>query len=418
MRGSMKSKVKWGAEQRRAIDALEGSGSIFLTGVAGSGKSTVLREYLTDVDAKECPVLASTGAAAILVGGRTFHSFFGLGIGEGGHTATLERAIGNALVRRRIKAAKTIVIDEVSMISGAQLSLAEEIARIHRGKDAPWGGLRVVAVGDFAQLPPIGPSGAARDWAFLHPVWSQTGLETIDLRSSKRQSDEEFLRVLEYVRFGEVNREVKSFLDGRIRAPEKDFRGTRLFARKEDVERINLGELSRLKGDTWTQPTVYEGRAQAVESFKRHAPVPELLQLKVGARVMFRQNDPEGRWVNGTIATVTDLSADSVKVEKYSGREIEVETVEFQVLDAEGKVAVRATNYPLQLAWAVTIHKSQGATLDAMHADIRRLWEPGHAYVALSRVTEPTRLTLEGWDERSIVRDPEVAKFYSVMTTV
>src|SRR5262245_52435234 len=170
------------ADQEQALEALQGTGNVFLTGAAGSGKSFLLRHYLRDRDPELFPVLATTGAAAILVGGRTFHSFFGLGIMEGGERATVERALRNRRLVRRLKKTEAVVIDEISMLAGTTLRAAEQIAREARGNTRPWGGLRVVAVGDFCQLPPVNAWGSGKEWAFLDPTWTKSEFEPAILR--------------------------------------------------------------------------------------------------------------------------------------------------------------------------------------------------------------------------------------------
>ena len=157
------------------MDQLGGAENVFVTGAAGSGKSFLIERFLRAVAASDeaLPVLASTGAAAILVGGRTFHSFFGLGILQGGHQATVDRALKNKRLARRLKKARGVMIDEISMLSGQTLRAAEEIARRALDPERPWGGLRMIAIGDFAQLPPVSNQGV-RDWAFLDPTLDRT----------------------------------------------------------------------------------------------------------------------------------------------------------------------------------------------------------------------------------------------------
>src|SRR6056297_2203960 len=157
--------------QTRALEVLQSKENVFVTGEAGTGKSFLVHRYLLRY-APKATLLASTGAAAVLIGGRTFHSFFGLGILEGGKQRTIDKAIKNGKLLKRLREAHEIIIDEVSMLPGIVLDTAEEICRIARESDEPWGGLRVVAVGDFAQLPPVDRSGRRRDWAFDHPVWN------------------------------------------------------------------------------------------------------------------------------------------------------------------------------------------------------------------------------------------------------
>jgi ATP-dependent exoDNAse (exonuclease V) alpha subunit len=154
------------------------------------------------------------------------------------------------------------------------------------------------------------------------------------------------------------------------------------------------------------------GQEKLVEALKRNAPIPGELTLKVGAKVLFLQNDPNKRWVNGTKGTVVDIAPDKITVEKETWRHVTVEKTQFSLQDAEGKTVASAINFPLTLAYATTIHKSQGATLDEIWVDLSRLWEPGHAYVALSRLRTGDGLKLLGWRPSSVITDPAVNSFY------
>jgi ATP-dependent exoDNAse (exonuclease V) alpha subunit len=167
-----------------------------------------------------------------------------------------------------------------------------------------------------------------------------------------------------------------------------------------------------LPGAAREYPTVYMGNAQRLDELKRNAPIPEFLFLKEGALVMFRQNDPEYRFVNGTLGKIVKLKDQEVEVELFSGKTIEMKPATFSMLDAEGNVLASATNFPLNLAWACTIHKAQGATLDRVHADLNGVWEHGQSYVALSRVRSSEDLSLSGLSPRSFRLDPEVVGFY------
>ncbi len=398
--------------QNTAITALRGAENVFLTGAAGSGKSFLINQFLREKDMKTFPVLASTGAAAVLIGGRTFHSFFGLGILEGGVEASIERAAKNRQVSRRIREIQGFILDEVSMLSGSTLRAAEVLCRRLRANDSPWGGLRVVMVGDFAQLPPIDRNSRTRPWAFLDPVWEWSRLNVHYMSTQTRCRDAEYMTILNRIRQGIVDKEVKNYLDSRVIVPSGDFTGTRLFPRRDETEKFNVDKLSSLPGETKTYESVYSGSSKSVEQLKKNAPVAESLHIKVGALVMLRQNDPQGRWVNGSTGKIVKIGAKYLLIELLSGRVIEIEKATFSLLDADGDVVAAVTNYPVSLAWATTIHKSQGATLDRMLVDLRNLWEPGQAYVALSRVSCGEDLFIQSWTPNSIKVDPDVVHFY------
>jgi ATP-dependent exoDNAse (exonuclease V) alpha subunit len=407
--------MEWTLDQTRALKVLSSENNVFLTGGAGTGKSTVISEFIKNCES--VAVLASTGTAAILLRGRTFHSFFGLGIMEGGSDAVVERALKHRGIVQRLRKTKTVLIDEISMIGANELMCAERIARRARVNSAPWGGLRVVVIGDFAQLPPVvrqipGQSDAERPWCFLSEAWREALFDPIVMKEIVRSRDSDWNRVLGEIRWGEIEEESFRVLKERVRPVPLEFQGTRLFARRMQVEALNQERLKTLPGSAREYPTIYMGKSQRLDELKRNAPVPEALLLKEGALVMFRQNDPDYRFVNGTLGTVVKLKDNEVQVELFSGKTIDLKPATFSLLDADGEVLASATNFPLNLAWACTIHKAQGATLDRVHADLRGVWEHGQTYVALSRVRSASDLTLEGLSPQSFRLDPVVSGFY------
>ncbi|MDD4319575.1 MAG: AAA family ATPase [Candidatus Peribacteraceae bacterium] len=403
--------------QEQAWALLHGNDNIFLTGAAGTGKSFLLRQYLVGKPSALHPVVASTGVSAILVGGRTFHSFFGLGILEGGIAGTVSRACQNKRVLARLRRARGVVIDEVSMLPGIALRAAESVCRYARDIDAPWGGLQIIAVGDFAQLPPVNANGEERDWAFNSDVWRETSFTPALLRTVVRTQEPEFLRVLNFVREGIVNDEVADFLNMKIVPASLRFEGTRLFPHRNTAEAFNRRKLEELPGAVSVFDTVYAGQERYVDQLRRNCPVPEALHLKPNALVMLRKNDPMGRmqYVNGSLGHLKRIGPDTLTISLLTGDDVEVEKAVFGVLDGNGNEVASAWNFPVNLAWASTIHKSQGATLDRIMVDLSSLWEPGQAYVALSRVRSSGGLFIERWNPGSIIAEESVMEFYRGM---
>lgn len=418
--------MEWTADQSRALEALSSSNNVFITGGSGTGKSTLVRHFVQDLNAqgKEIAVLASTGTAAILLGGRTFHSFFGLGILEGGPDLTFDRATRHKGIVRRLKKTEVVLIDEISMIGAEEFQVAERIARKARANSAPWGGLQIVVVGDFSQLPPVmkrspesnffdqSPEENQRPWCFLTETWKDSEFEFVYMDEIVRSKDSDWNHILNEIRWARISKEAQSVLQSRVTPVGIEFQGTRLFARRAQVERLNHERLSMLDGEVREFNTIYMGQARKVDELKRNAPIPETLLLKKGALVMFRQNDPEYRWVNGTLGTVREFNSKGVRVELLNGKSYDIKPSPFNVLDAEGESVASASNYPLNLAWATTIHKAQGATLDRAHVDLRGVWEHGQSYVALSRVRSIQDLTIEGLGPRVFRVDEAVRDFY------
>lgn len=404
-------------EQKVALEILQSGENVFVTGGAGSGKSYLIRHFMQELNPKVMPILASTGAAAVLLGGRTFHSFFGLGIMEGGPHETFQRVKEDNRLLRRLKEVEGIIIDEISMIPGKAFEVAESLARHARESSLPWGGMRIIVVGDFAQLPPVTRSGAQREWSFLSRIWEQSGFQLVELSQNQRTYDQTFLSVLNQVRHGKITTEVREYLDGKIREHDEEDETTRLFPRRDQSEFFNQKKLSQISTQEFKIPSIYLGDAKMVEALKKNSPILPEIVLKVGCRVLFLQNDPQKRWVNGTKGTVVDIAPDKITVEKETWRHVTVEKTQFSLQNAEGRTMASVINFPLTLAYATTIHKSQGATLDELWVDLSRLWEPGQAYVALSRLRSGDGLKLLAWNSKSILTDPAVGQFYSKMTS-
>lgn len=412
----MKIETKLCEEQINALNQLNSGENIFLTGQAGSGKSYLIREFIKEIGSKDFPVLASTGAAAVLVGGRTFHSFFGLGILEGGPEKAKEKAFKDGKLKKRLNQIEGIIIDEISMISGEVLNVAEEIARHHRGNQHPFGGLRVIAIGDFAQLPPISKlltkSPDERDWCFKHQVWMRAQFQTAFLKTNHRTEDADYLKVLNLVRQGLFTREVGEFLNSKTKVHDENASGIRLFPFRKQSEDYNNYQLSKINAEEISVPTIFWGESLKLDKIKQNFPFPEELKLKVGAEVIFTQNDPQKRWINGTQGRVVSYQENKFIIEKKSGRDVTVDKVQFDFLNGDGEIVVSAIQFPLALGYATTIHKSQGATLDELWCDLARLWEPGQAYVALSRLKSSKGLNLIKWSPASIKADKDVMGFY------
>lgn len=400
------------AEQQDALEMLQSGENVFVTGGAGCGKSFLIRHFLQEMDKKAFPVLASTGAAAVLLGGRTFHSFFALGIMEGGPQETFKRLREDQRLLKRLREVEGFILDEVSMIPASALEIAECLARAARESSLPWGGMRVIVVGDFAQLPPVTRSGQKREWTFQSPTWQQSGFQVVELSHSHRSYDQNFLDVLKDVRVGKVTDIVRQYLSSRMMEHDENDDITRLFPRRDQAEYLNQKKLSQISTPEVRIPSIYLGENKLVEALKRNSPIADEIVLKVGCQVLFLQNDPQKRWVNGTRGTVVEIHPEKIVIEKETWRHVTVEKTQFSLQDATGKTVASVINFPLTLAYATTIHKSQGSTLDDLWVDLSRLWEPGHAYVALSRLRLGSGLRLLGWSQRSIMADSAVLSFY------
>lgn len=404
------------AGQKKALLACLGSDHSFLTGGAGTGKSFLVNRYRTAMRelGVDVPVVASTGAAAVLVGGQTFHRFFGLD-GATDVEALVTRALAKPYIWPRMNRTESIILDEVSMLPGYALEAAYLIAQRARRSEAPWGGMGVLAVGDFRQLPPVVKErNEPKPWCFLTKAWEQTKFKPVMLTEPVRSVDPDFIKILWDARVGALTDRMRAFLDERT-VGEVDEDIPRVYARKVSVENYNMTKLEALPGKARATTTEYTGHGRYLEDIRRNAPIPENLVLKPGALVMMRQNCKMDTYVNGSLGHVTQISGDTVYVKLLSGLLIAVQPSVFMLTDEMGDVLATASNYPMTLAWATTIHKSQGATMDAALLDLAGLWEAGQLYVALSRVRTPQGVKVISWNKGSFRIDKKVTEFHKKM---
>ena len=368
----------------------------------------------------EPAICASTGIAATHINGYTIHSWSGIGVKNTLTEYDLDAIAQKEKVVKRVQKAKVLIIDEISMLSKDTLDSVDLVMRTLRGNDKAFGGVQIIFVGDFFQLPPVvkiqntdtmelSYDEPQSPFAFRSSAWKEANPLVCYLTEQHRQEDPLFLEILSSVRRGSVSSKAKAALSARaVSAPAKAVY-TKLFPHNANVDRLNNAELEKLP----TLPRMYEMRSKGsmplVEALKRNCLSPEMLLLKVGAKVMFTKNDPEGDYYNGTMGTVLEFSKLSGHpiVKLLNGRVIEVDTVEWAVQDGNKKLAT-IEQLPLRLAWAITVHKSQGMSLDAAVIDLSQAFEYGQGYVALSRVRTLDGLYLLGFNERALEVHPEV----------
>lgn len=410
--------------QDEALKILKTGANVFLTGEPGSGKTHTVNTYVAYLNSCgiEPAITASTGIAATHIGGMTIHSWCGIGVRQKLTPYDLDAISGNKKVMARVGNARILIIDEVSMLSAQTLAMADAVCREVRRDHNPFGGLQVVLVGDFFQLPPVlsrelGNNQAeltlsehsdAAGFAFTSSVWQKTAPLVCYLSEQHRQEDPVFLEFLGAVRKGTIAERHKALLRTRYRKTAQDGI-TQLYSHNANVDHINTAELSKLPG----QPKVFvmtgSGPDPLVLSLKRGCLSPEVLSLKLGARVMFTKNDVAGRFMNGTTGTVTEFSKDTGTpiIMTGLGRMILAEPVEWHIQDG-GRILARIVQVPLRLAWAITVHKSQGMSLDSAHMDLGSAFEYGQGYVAISRVRTLQGLSLSGLNARALEVHPKV----------
>jgi ATP-dependent exoDNAse (exonuclease V) alpha subunit len=423
--------------QEQAFEILRSGKNAFITGPAGSGKTYLLNRYidwLKDAGANVA-VTASTGIAATHLDGITLHSWTGMGVRDQLLPRDVKELVKRGYLRRRFSRASVIIIDEISMLAAHQLDMADQLFRAFAQVDAAFGGVQAVLCGDFFQLPPVrrGPSkedisrqkskpqasfdfsnAVANDeprFAYESAAWKSLGPQVCYLDEQHRQSDREFLETLGAIRSDRVQEKTRQCLRERVGAKiQMAIEPTKLYTHNVDVDIENNLELAKINGKEFRYEMESAGPPALVENLQRSCLAPRALRLKEGARVMFVKNNFEEGYVNGTLGVVEKLGEERIMVRTSRGQLMDVGPASWHIAE-EGKIKAEITQYPLRLAWAITVHKSQGMSLDAALVDLRQSFEPGMGYVALSRVRSLKGLSLAGFNEMSLRVNEKVLEF-------
>jgi len=398
--------------QSEALDILKMGKNVFLSGPAGSGKTHVVNEYVKYLKshAVDVAVTASTGIAATHIGGMTIHSWSGLGVRGELSDRDIDDMMQKSYLYKRFERTKVLIIDEVSMLHHFRLDLIEWICRQMKHSSKPFGGMQVILCGDFFQLPPVTRGEVIEsEFAYKADVWERAGLTICYLSEQHRQKDNKYLTILNQIRENAVTQKTIELLKTRFnKDPEGYSEYTKLYTHNIDVDEINHRHLSLVSGEPKTYEMSWRGSPGLAEVLKKSCLSPEKLVLKVGARVMFTKNNPEGGYVNGTLGVISDFNnfGDPV-VRTVSGMTFHA-TPQSWKIEEDGKVKAEIMQLPLRLAWAITVHKSQGMSLDAMEVDLSKSFVKGMGYVALSRVRSLDGIKLLGFNDMSLEVDPEV----------
>lgn len=402
--------------QETAFSILKTGKNVFLTGEPGSGKTHTVNRYVAYLKENgiDLAITASTGIAATHIGGMTIHSWSGIGIKKELSPADFGRVISLRRASARVKKSKILIIDEISMLDGKTLSLIDEICRAVKRTSESFGGMQVVFVGDFFQLPPVRREDEEPyKFAFESEAWMTANPVICYLTEQYRQSDSKFLDVLSAIRSGKISQEHRTCLDGCLINTDspKIANVTKFFPHNEDVNEVNHEELQKLPGKPKTFTMIWRGKDNLVEQLKRGCLSPENLELKKRAVVMFTKNNLQRGFVNGTIGAVVGF--DQYNDEGYpivktrQGRQLTVEPMEWTI-EENGEAVASIKQVPLRLAWAMTIHKSQGITLDSAFMDLSGAFVEGQGYVALSRVKTLNGLHLAGYNDKALTVHPTV----------
>ncbi len=397
-----------GVDQQRAYDLAMSGKNVLISGPAGTGKSLVVRQIIEDLRGMNLSVAvtASTGVAALNIRGSTIHSFLGTAIKgtrfEVERNPPALRGKRGSHLARRLEGADVLVIDEISMLTGDYMDMTAwwlaHVRQVERAR-APtrFGGLQLVLVGDFLQLPPVQKDDnlANRLYAFQAECWPHLDIHPVVLRENFRQQDAAFTEQLLELREGRVTPAARDLFAPCVGRNLDD--PVRLVPHNATAQRINLQQLDRMPGTLYSSKADFSGHQAWIESLRKNCIAEEDLQLKPGAPIIFLKNDKELGIVNGMSDKVIAVKTGEVTARRSDGVVISVTKHTWELCDANEKVVASMKQYPLKLAWALTIHKSQGMTLDKVRCEVDHVFETGHAYVALSRVK-----TLDGLS----LRDP------------
>lgn len=397
--------------QKTALKILKTGQNVFLTGSAGTGKTHILNDFVLYLKSRKIipTIVAPTGIAASHLNGQTIHSYFSLGIRDSIDEEFISNLLDKKYLQTRFKKLKILIIDEISMVSPNVFSSIDRILRAFKQSDEPFAGIQVVLSGDFFQLPPISRNTDGKRFAWQSPSWKDLDLQTCYLEKKFRQDDNQLIFVLDEIRSGQVSQRSHDILNSRLQKDLNiDFTPTKLYTHNMDVDRINNDELRSIDNDSQLFKYTSEGAKTNIEKLFKSALVQEELTLKKDAVVMFIKNNPEKQYINGTTGVVIDFSKDAQKlpiVKLSNGYVVKVEYEDWTIENDSGKIQAKISQIPLKLAWAITIHKSQGMTLDAAQIDLSKTFEVGQGYVALSRIKNIEGLKLMGFNDNALSVD-------------
>ncbi len=404
-------------KQKEALAILKLGHNVLLTGPAGSGKTYLLNQYVDHLRRRKIGVAitASTGIAATHIGGRTIHSWVGIGIKDDLSKKDIQALTKKSYLKKQFKKTEVLIIDEISMLHAHRLDMIDKVCQAFKKNFLPFGGIQIVMSGDFFQLPPISPGRGEAEFVYKSNVWKEMDLHVCYLSEQHRQNDEKMIQVLKSLRENAVDIETVKLLRNRMNQKTKTkVRPVRLFTHNVDVDAINNTELQKINAPEFSYCMTGDGEKKLVEALKKNCLAPEELVLKKGALVMFVKNkfkDERVIYVNGSMGIVADFDDNGFPIVHLNSGEDVLVAPDSWTIDSEDKILAKINQIPLRLAWAITVHKSQGMTLEAAEIDLSRSFGYGMGYVALSRLTSLEGLYLLGINEMAYKLDPQVYEY-------
>ena len=429
------------ATSRAVMNLIHRGRNLFITGGAGVGKSYLLHQLKQELKEK-LHVTSTTGISALNVGGQTLHSWACIGIANKRVDTVIAYIRENQTLKKILTDCEIVAIDEISMLDDYTFDYIDNVLKGVRGNNRPFGGIQVLIFGDFFQLPPVKMQQNNRHYCFMSQTWKELDLYPVILKTVKRQSDKAMATALNHLRIGKIREEDIQLFQQREVPPAKALPENvlQIFGANKDADALNLMKLHALSAksfyyqsqDNFHRYSGADDRKSTIDitrggiislsetekkiwdEFDRDCRAPQLLELRLGCRVMLLSNiDLKGRLVNGTCGTVTKLEENNIEV-LFDGhsRPRAVLKENFDCMRA-GKVVIDRTQYPLRLAYGVTIHKSQGMTFDQLIVHMNKIFDYGQAYVALSRTRTLEGLYIRSFERQLIAADPKVIQFYA-----
>ncbi|MFV5491015.1 AAA family ATPase [Acinetobacter sp. ASP199] len=400
-------------KQETALKLLKAGENVFLTGSAGAGKTYTLNQYINYLKARKVSVAitASTGIAATHMNGMTIHTWAGIGIKDFLSEEDLKRMKERKYLKEHLENAQVLIIDEISMLHAKQLNLVNQVLKYFKESDEAFGGIQIIVAGDFFQLPPVGKNDERnRDkFCFMSDAWVEAKFRVCYLTEQHRQGNDYLNDILNAIRAQAIDTEHRSALQG-TRHHNIGETYTRLYTHNMDVDSINFRHLNEIDNEPRQFDAQCDGNDKLIETLKSSVRAPETLTLKKHAKVMFVKNNFDLGYINGSLGEVIGFEEDDEfgvlpKVKLTDGTMLLVEPETWSVDNEAGKTIASFQQIPLRLAWAITIHKSQGMTLEAAEIDLSHTFEKGQGYVALSRLKTLDGLRLKGFNEQALELD-------------
>ena len=417
--------------QKEAIDILKMGHSVFLTGAAGTGKTFVLNEYIKYLKSHNIsPIItASTGIASTHIGGQTIHSWSGIGILDKLDKYQIDKLSQNEKLYAKYKNAKVLIIDEISMLHASRLDMINILFKKFLNTNKAFGGIQVIFCGDFFQLPPIVKynnfskeenqelnfsEAERKEFAFNSQTWKEINPIICYLSENFRQeNDEKLLYILNNLRQEKDIENIYDILNQKInfQKNKEDLKDViKLYTHNLDIDLINNEKYNSLSKEN--KEYIYEmktkGKHNLVENLKKNCLAPEILKLKIGTKIIFIKNDQFKKYQNGTLGEIVGFEYENPIIELKNKKQIKVEAESWQMINEDGKIMAEISQLPIRYAWAITIHKSQGMTLDAAEIDLSKAFGSGMGYVALSRVRNLENINLIGIKENALKIDKHI----------